>query len=448
MLSGNREIFDQFKRFRMEDINLSENTHKGQFPVIKKLGEHLDKPFKEANKQDIIEFLNRYKLGNSRDIAFSVIRIFYKWLFDYEEGDKLPECIRGIKFSSSKLRNRLEDIDYKDKVISEEDYQKLLNACTNLRDKAILETLWYFGVRKGELVSINANDIEDHGKYIQITIRESKTKKRRPPTTEFPQFLLEFYQTHPFKDQKNKPFFYSRNRNKKHDMKRLNGKSVNKLLNTLCKYANIKRKICPHDFRHTAISRDRLNKMPVTLIEEKYGLTKGSKQIAVYDHNGSNELIDYLTKTNPNLERPETTEKIKRERDELLKVKKELKGFKEKIKSLTETNESLNSRMQELQSMIPILAELIDDVKNTAKDVKPWYMYEYTKDILCTDLRILAHKGKTDTPEYKNKYEQYKKVHEKFLKEQIEELQPTPLKDPKEIEWKTYKNGFPFPEPS
>ena len=142
-------------------------------------------------------------------------------------------------------------------------------------------------MRKEELQSIKSNgfrefiDKESNNPNYELTVYESKTIPRPIAITEYPQYLYEWYNTHqPNKKHKNKPLFPSSwNNDEKF------GKTyINSLLERLVKKSEIiNRHISPHDFRHTAISRDRLNGMSTSSIETKYGWIHGTTQITIYD---------------------------------------------------------------------------------------------------------------------------------------------------------------------
>jgi site-specific recombinase XerD len=317
MLKENQNVLEKYNQERKDD-GISPNTIHYQTNILGNFEKHINKSFKQATEEDTRSFIARYENTVSKDTVKTVLRVFFSWIYDLDNGDDLPECVRWIKFRTRRQKNREENIDYRDYIITEEEYQKLIFVASDIRHKAVLETLWIFGPRKSELCSMNANDIEDTGDSIIVTFRESKTKKRRVPCIEYPQYLLQWYDTHPYKNQKGKPLWLSRNRNKKYDMQRMKPDSINKLLKRLQKYAGIERKrLAPHDFRHTAISRDLANGMPDTHIETKYGLVHGTNVIRVYDHNGPVELLDWLHSNTPNDERPMTYDALERQKKQL-----------------------------------------------------------------------------------------------------------------------------------
>ncbi|GAH15121.1 unnamed protein product, partial [marine sediment metagenome] len=91
-LTDNKVIIEEYGRFRSKAENISPNTIKNQWFILTKFFNHLNKPFKEATEEDVLEFLGRYK-DSTRDNIIAALRKFYKKLYDLDKGDKLPKCI-------------------------------------------------------------------------------------------------------------------------------------------------------------------------------------------------------------------------------------------------------------------------------------------------------------------------------------------------------------------
>jgi len=337
-MKTNKEIMEKYETLRLEEV--TPITWQNQKNIINKLNRFLEKPFKKTTEDDILKFLSTNKLKlSSKDTYKGIIIPFYKWIFDWEYGEKLPTCIKNIKKRKKRQRERDINIDSADRKIKPENYKKLIKTA-NMKEKAILETFNTFGIRRAELRSINADGIKEYGKpkwHLKLTVRDSKTKPRIVPIekNEYPQFLLSYWQQHPFKNQKEKPLFYSKI-DKKGNPVRYSLIALTRMVQRLCKQANTEIHT-PHDFRHTAISRDRPKGMPDTFISEKYGLVKGSTQIKTYDDNGNNELTKYILENSDNKNQPETIDKIKKDRDKLLEMKDEIKILKQKYGKEFET---------------------------------------------------------------------------------------------------------------
>ena len=349
-METNTDIINKYKRLKEEE-GLSKTTVKNQEKFLNKLEKFLNKSFKKTTEDDILKFLSENNIkSSSKDTYKGIIIPFYKWLFDWEYGDKLPPCIKHIKGRKKRQMERDINIDTENRIVKPENYQKLIKIAPNIKTKAILETFNTFGIRRKELRSIDADGIKEYDKpkwHLKLTVRESKTKPRKIPVekNEYPQYLLTYWQQHPFKNEKGKPLFYSKI-DKKGNPVRYSNIALTKMIKRLCDQAGIKPHHTPHDFRHTAISRDRAKNMPTTHIETKYGFIHGSTQIKTYDDNGNNELTNFILSDTDDKDQPETIEKIKKERDRVLDLEKEMDDLKEQMKDMEELIHSLSTMIK------------------------------------------------------------------------------------------------------
>jgi integrase len=280
---------------------------------LQQLSKHLkNKSFEEATPDEILSFTLKYASTGYGPIR-SCLTNFYKDLFKLEEDDKPPECIRILK--SRKRRSLVKEgkeIQIRDRLITSEEYKLLIDNSSSPFQKAIIDTLYYFGPRISELLSMRATDVIMDDIYTTIIVPKSKTKPRLIKIQENPQYLIDYYNNHQsFKGNKDKPLWISPHfkSNSKNDkvMKRT---AVDRMIQRIATKAGITKKITCHDFRHTAISRDLATGMPPTLVETKYGLVHNSNMIANYDHNGDKQLDDYYNKNL--IDKPETSHALER----------------------------------------------------------------------------------------------------------------------------------------
>lgn len=283
---------------------------------LKKLSESLGETlFKDATETQIIEHQKKYAPVTQNTIL-AILKSFYRWMFDIDKGDRLPDNIRRIKTTKIEI----DETTYRERVITADEYDKILNFATSNMHKAMIETLYNFGPRVSELLSMNAIDAGYDGEFTRITIRESKTKKRLVSHHGRLNHLMNWAETyHPFKNQKNIPMWI----NTFHGTNdRFSRRGTLNLITRLCKRAGIEKKINCHDFRHTSISRDRSEGIPISHIETKHGLVHGSLVMKVYDHNKSKDFEDWMKrKDDTPQEDSYTTLKAKTDEIEILKKK-------------------------------------------------------------------------------------------------------------------------------
>jgi len=327
MIKDNEKTFFEYGKNRI-DKGINPKTVEIQSHYLKKFGEYLgNTSFKDATEDDIIQFKKTYAPSSQNQIV-GILRKFYIWHFEVDKGDKLPKCIRNVDRISLKTH----DIVYRERVITEDEYQRMIDNAPNPMHKAIIETLYIFGVRVSELLSMKLNCVTYDGKYTRIVVPDSKTIEREIPYNGRASNLMSWIETyHPFKDKKIFPLWVNTFFKTYEPFTR---RGVLQMVNRVRMKAGIERKITNHDFRHTSISRDRSEGVPTTHIETKHGLVHGSLVMSTYDHNKSRDYEEWLDKKN--IETPETYETLKKKTDEIKKQQKEIDNLKEDMAGLTD----------------------------------------------------------------------------------------------------------------
>jgi site-specific recombinase XerD len=327
-----QDLVKQYFTYRTQANGMAISTAKAREPHLRKFLKETNKEVKKITESDILNYLNKYKLS-TRNTQLSLLRNFFRFAYVLDKDDKLPPCVKRIEFISNRQQQRNGELFKKrERIVTPDEYNTLLKTCSEIKHKAIIETLYLYGVRISELLSMRSNGVKQENGLTIITVYESKTKAREIPISENPQYLMEWYNTYQlYKGQQNKPLWISTyGSNLNNAMK---PGSINRLLERLIKRAKLTKHISPHDFRHTVITRDLAKGMPNSLIEEKHGLVKGTRQFAVYDHNTTKDLITYLTKQP--LDNPETYNAIKQQNETLLdEHQKEILYLKEELKNL------------------------------------------------------------------------------------------------------------------
>ena len=122
--------------------------------TLKMMFSHLGKHIQKITTEDLREYLGNYQQSrNSSRVTIDNIRrifsSFFSWLEDEDIIIKSPvRRIHKVK-SSAKVKE----------TYSDEDLEKLRDNCSNNRDVAMIDLLASTGMRIGELVNLNQNDI-------------------------------------------------------------------------------------------------------------------------------------------------------------------------------------------------------------------------------------------------------------------------------------------------
>jgi site-specific recombinase XerD len=153
---GNEEVLEVFiSAKRIEGC--SEKSLKYYDSTIRQMFDQLNKPIREINTDDLRCYLANFqkKRGSSKVTIDNIRRIFssfFGWLEDEDYILKSP--VRRIH----KIKT---DKTIKD-TFSDEGLELLRDACEEIRDLAMIDLLASTGMRVGELVQLNREDINFH----------------------------------------------------------------------------------------------------------------------------------------------------------------------------------------------------------------------------------------------------------------------------------------------
>jgi site-specific recombinase XerD len=252
------------------------------------LSDELKKPFKDAKETDIRKHLEKYKprTQNQRIITF---KEFYRWLFNCDENQPSPDCIKKIK-----PRNiTIDDVKYAERVVTPEEYTLLIENCNNPMQKAILECLWITGGRKTGIQEILSDDVSFDGSFTRIKLRIDKVRPREVVHPGRAEHLLKWSETlSPNAGKKGEPLFVHRWRG---GCCKIEGNYAWILLNRLCKKVGI-RHIKTHDLRHSRCTYLLKDGIPETHVKTMLGFSKSTRMFSIYDHNRTKDYEDFLTK--------------------------------------------------------------------------------------------------------------------------------------------------------
>ena len=133
----------------------SERTLTYYKTTVEKLLDGITDPIRKVTTDDIREYLANYQgLNDCSKTTFDNIRrnisSFFTWL---EEEDYI------IKSPMRRI-HKIKTTKTVKEVISDEEIEKMRDKCKNLRDLAIIDLLYSTGIRIGELVRLNIDDID------------------------------------------------------------------------------------------------------------------------------------------------------------------------------------------------------------------------------------------------------------------------------------------------
>ena len=235
----------------------SERTIMYYHSTIDKMLNVVNKKIEFISTDDLRKYLADYKDNNNAskttiDNVRRVLSSFFSWLEDEDYILKNP--VRRIRKIKTKKVVK--------EVISDENFEILRDTCSNVRDLAMIELLASTGIRVGELVNLNIDDVLFNerecvvlgkGDSERIVYFDAKTKIH----------LLKYLEN---RTDNNPALFVSF----KKPYKRLGINGVERRIRELGNGANIK-KVHPHKFRRTMATNAIDKGMPIEQVQKLLG---------------------------------------------------------------------------------------------------------------------------------------------------------------------------------
>lgn len=235
----------------------SERTIRYYHSTIDKMLNIVNKKIEFISTDDLRKYLADYKDNNNAskttiDNVRRVLSSFFSWLEDEDYILKNP--VRRIRKIKTKKVVK--------EVISDENFEILRDSCSNVRDLAMIELLASTGIRVGELVNLNIDDVLFNerecvvlgkGDSERIVYFDAKTKIH----------LLKYLEN---RTDNNPALFVSF----KKPYKRLGINGVERRIRELGNGANIK-KVHPHKFRRTMATNAIDKGMPIEQVQKLLG---------------------------------------------------------------------------------------------------------------------------------------------------------------------------------
>jgi len=257
--------------------------------------------FKDVDKfvlRDILHHLRKEReIGfKTQKHYFSALSSFYRYL-NFEEVHPINPVPAFKAHYLKRYKNNYAKSEYK--LISVEDMAKMINSTINPRDKAVLTLFSKTGIRRGELLSIDIDDVNWENQSIKLKNKRKRSNKTVFFDDETAIILHRWLKTREnwLADPAEKALFIG------DKGKRLNRHSVYALVRKRAQAVGLddpdsdrlEDHVSPHCFRHWFTTNLRRNKMPREFIKELRGDSR-KEAIDIYDHIDHEELRKaYLT---------------------------------------------------------------------------------------------------------------------------------------------------------
>ena len=260
-------------------------TQSKNLEIIASLSSMINQEWTTLVKDDInnlvaVVMRNYAKNGQETHTSYDHKKILKLWFRFVKLGNRLhkkvgtPDELFDVEMKE--VSNNL----VREQLIDSDDLFQLIANSMNPRDKAMWAVSYEAGLRIGEFCSLKLRHVayDKHGFLISV-IGKTGSRKVRLHSSQVE--LSAWLNTHPFKDDPEAWLWI--NLNKKQYGLRMKPDSVRKQLGKTVKRSNIKKRIYPHLFRHSEITRIVIRTPDLTM-KERHGFSANSKMIARYSH--------------------------------------------------------------------------------------------------------------------------------------------------------------------
>ena len=228
--------------------------------ILEKFIKDIDKAIKDITTDEIRHYLTNYKEERgcsltSLDNIRRVLSSFFKWLEDEDYILKSP--IRRI--------HKIKTLTQVKEPFTDEEIEKMREACKNIRDLAIIEMLYSTGIRVGELINLNIKDM-NFAERSCIVLGKGNKQREVYFDVKTKLHIQDYLKT---RDDDNSALFVSRN--KPHQ--RLTSATIEFFIRELGRSLNIE-KAHPHRLRRSFASLAIDKGMPIEQVQRLLGHIK------------------------------------------------------------------------------------------------------------------------------------------------------------------------------
>lgn len=245
-----------------------------------------DKELSEDTVLDYLDHLRDYTfIRKGKNVHYSKYSIYLmetkvKQFLTFVQPE-LSSCITPKMPKTRKLPENM---------LTEEDIEKLLNACQSLRDKALVAFLYESGCRKGELLSVKLNNVVLDSMGAVVTLPEGKTGARRIRVVFSASYLRQYMENHPNSDS-NSYLFCSTHA----PYGRISDSGLKKQLKEIAVRAGITKNVFPHLLRHSRATH-LAKHLSEQSLKTYLGWTPGSGMASVYVHLSGQDIDPEILK--------------------------------------------------------------------------------------------------------------------------------------------------------
>lgn len=307
---ANLKILNDYYKYKVTSGKVLSNLgFVSKLYLIKRLGLFLkgkSKTFKEAERDDIQDFLAevqiqlgiknpKAKINSSYKAHLLDFYRFVYGIFTEEQPRIYPPVVSWLYQKRKKSEDRVVK-----GIIPDIEIKTMLDACAEVRDKALFALLVDSSARVGEIVNTNIGDLKineinvgeaQYSHFIATITLRGKTGERTNQLFYSVPHLRLWLMNHPLKDKPDAPLFIATKGNRYGQ--RICPVGINKILQRAAVRARIPRHIHAHLFRHTNLTR-MAKLLSETELKIHAGWGMDSNMATVYVHLNEKDVAEKI----------------------------------------------------------------------------------------------------------------------------------------------------------
>jgi len=236
---------------------------------------------REATKQDVEKIVAWIQKENYADWTRHDLKLILKKLIQYakngscDKNTPVPAEVAWIPLNTKQQ----ESVSAED-LLTVEDVVNILKNTRNLRDHAMLITLFEGALRITELLTMRVRSVEFRNDYCLLSVN-GKTGFRRVTVVAAYRPLLDWLQQHPYRNDSNAPLWVSLSTNG--NKRPFHYASFRELVKNTAKRAGIEKRVWGYLFRHSQLTL-LAKKLTESQLKGIAGWRQDSKMAAKYVH--------------------------------------------------------------------------------------------------------------------------------------------------------------------
>lgn len=284
----NKQLIRDFVRSSKKKGN-KKSTYTNDLNIALRMALFFKKDIDTITEEDFDGLLDHLETKGMVDYNYrKVTKKFFRWLMD----ENMPTWVRKIHLPHEETPVQPSDL------LKKEEIERLLNACTHPRDKALISVILDSAMRIGALGTLKIKNVEfgTFGAllYISRTSQNNKTTPPKPiPLTWSTGFLNQWVSLHPCRSDPEAPLWINLKGQSKHMAMAYN--TLRKRLGEIGESAGLKKRLFFHLFRHQKVTDMILKGFNDQQIKFQAGWSPDSdRMLKVYGNFLDEDMIDSI----------------------------------------------------------------------------------------------------------------------------------------------------------